>query len=189
MRRAIELSVDLGIRTIQLAGYDVYYTDSNARTRTLFLEGLREAVTWASSAEVMLAMEIMDYPLMNSISRFMEYDSLIGSPWLTVYPDLGNLSAWGNDVPKEIEIGYSKIVAIHLKDTLPVSGDFPGQFRDVPFGCGCVDFVAAFKKLADLNYRGPFMIEMWTEKVADPIMEITSAREWILERMSEGGYL
>ncbi|VEI48212.1 putative L-xylulose 5-phosphate 3-epimerase [Actinobacillus equuli] len=39
-----------------------------------------------------------------------------------------------------------------------------GQFRDVPFGDGCVDFKGFFEILAKLNYRGAFLIEMWTEK-------------------------
>ncbi len=29
---------------------------------------------------------------------------------------------------------------------------------------GCVDFVGIFKTLHELNYRGSFLIEMWTEK-------------------------
>ena len=34
----------------------------------------------------------------------------------------------------------------------------------MPFGEGCVDFVGIFKTLHELNYRGSFLIEMWTEK-------------------------
>ncbi|WP_163047259.1 TIM barrel protein, partial [Acinetobacter nosocomialis] len=80
----------------------------------------------------------------------------------TVYPDVGNLSAWGNDVPRELELGIDRIAAIHLKDTYPVTATSPGQFRDVPFGEGCVDFVEVFRTLQRLNYRGAFLIEMWT---------------------------
>jgi len=32
-----------------------------------------------------------------------------------VYPDIGNLSAWGNDVGYELEFGYPRIVAVHVK--------------------------------------------------------------------------
>jgi hexulose-6-phosphate isomerase len=188
MKKAIELAVDLGIRNIQLAGYDVYYTAGNVNTRLNFLNGLKQATAWASKAEVMLSMEIMDHPLMNSISRFLEYAEEISSPWFTVYPDVGNLSAWGNDVEKEFTRGIHKVSAIHLKDTLAVSGVFNGKFKEVPFGEGCVDFPLFFSILKKLNYQGPFLIEMWTEKSEDPIAEIRKARKWILDKMKEGDY-
>jgi L-ribulose-5-phosphate 3-epimerase len=187
MRKAIELSYDLGIRVIQLAGYDVYYEESTPRTQELFLDGMRKAVQLAAQAQVMIGVEIMDYWIMNSISKFMEYSKEINSPWFTVYPDIGNLSAWGNNVKEELEKGISKIVGIHLKETFPVTPDFPGKFRDVPFGDGCVDFISFFKIIESLNYSGPFLIEMWTENAADPLREIKNARSWIIDKMKEGG--
>ena len=187
MLKAIELSVGIGLRTIQLAGYDVYYETSDQGTRQRFVEGLRWAVDEAARSQVMLAVEIMDTPLVSSISAWQEYDRIIQSPFFCVYPDLGNLSAWSDDAPGELRKGAAKIVAIHLKDTLKVTPDFPGQFRDVPFGTGCVDFVACFRTLAELRYRGPFLIEMWTEKAAEPVVEIAQARRWLLERMRLGG--
>lgn len=188
MKKAIEFAVDTGIRNIQLAGYDVYYTPGNARTRALFVDGLRQAVAWAAKAEVMLSMEIMDYPLMNSISRYLYFAEMIRSPWFTVYPDIGNLTAWGSDVEDEFTKGFEKISAIHLKDTLAVTGEFPGKFKEIPFGEGCVDFTEFFRVLGRLGYTGPFLIEMWTEKAADPIAETVKAKDWLLERMREAGY-
>lgn len=154
MSKAIRLARDLGIRTIQLAGYDVYYEDHDEGTRQRFAEGLAWAVEQAAASQVMLAVEIMDTAFMNSISKWKKWDEMLASPWFTVYPDVGNLSAWGNDVPAELKLGIDRIAAIHLKDTQPVTGQSPGQFRDVPFGEGCVDFVGIFKTLHKLNYRG-----------------------------------
>lgn len=187
MRKAIDLSVSIGLRTIQLAGYDVYYEPSDEGTRQRLIEGWRWAVDEAARSQVMLAVEIMDTPLVNSITAWLEYAEIIESPFFCVYPDIGNLSAWNNDVPAELRKGFAKIVAVHLKDTLRVTKDFPGQFRDVPFGTGCVDFVTCFKTLAELGYRGPFLIEMWTEKSAEPLVEIAQARRWLLEQMRRGG--
>ena len=65
MRKAIQLAQDVGIRVIQLAGYDVYYQQANDETRRRFRDGLKQSVEMASRAQVTLAMEIMDYPLMN----------------------------------------------------------------------------------------------------------------------------
>ncbi|MCH4409484.1 L-ribulose-5-phosphate 3-epimerase, partial [Staphylococcus haemolyticus] len=169
MTKAIRLARDLGIRTIQLAGYDVYYEEQ------------------AAAAQVMLAVEIMDTAFMNSISKWKKWDDMLASPWFSVYPDVGNLSAWGNDVTAELTLGIDRIAAIHLKDTRPVTEKSPGQFRDVPFGEGCVDFVGVFNTLNQLNYRGAFLIEMWTEKAKEPVLEIIQARRWIEARMQEGG--
>ncbi|NQT59103.1 MAG: L-ribulose-5-phosphate 3-epimerase [Bacteroidetes bacterium] len=189
MEKAIQLAVDTGIRTIQLAGYDVYYEESDDQTYSWFVEGLQQAVRSAARENVMLSMEIMDTPLVNSIARFMDIRKELRNPWFTVYPDIGNLAAWGNDVPRELELGVEFISAIHLKDTHKVTEEFPGQFREVPFGSGCVDFKSAFQTLHKLHYTGPFLIEMWTEKADDPIHEITYAKNWIIERMREGNYI
>ena len=171
MEKAIQLAVDCGIRTIQLAGYDVYYEEQDEGTIARFTEGMQWATRLAASNGVMLAVEIMDTAFMNSISRWKAWDELIASPWVTVYPDVGN-----------------RIAAIHLKDTYPVTATSKGQFRDVPFGDGCVDFVQVFQTLARLNYRGAFLIEMWTEKAAEPVAEIIHARRWIEEQMQKGGF-
>ncbi len=189
MEKAIGLAVDTGIRTIQLAGYDVYYENSDDDTGNWYREGMQKSLEMAARAQVMLAVEIMDHPFMNSIRKFMDLKRQLLSPWLTVYPDVGNLSAWGNDVGEELTLGIDQIVCIHLKETLAVTAQHAGTFKEVPFGTGCVDFPSLFKKLQELNYRGPFLIEMWTEKAAEPEKEIAKAREWIFSRMHEGGFI
>lgn len=189
MHDAILLAADLGIRTIQLAGYDVYYEQGGEDTLAFFKDGLRSGLELAARENVMLAMEIMDHPLQSSIVKFLNLRASMPSPWFSVYPDLGNLSAWGADVSGELELGLRHIVALHLKDTVAVSPGFPGKFKEVPFGDGCVDFPAAFRTLARLRYRGPFLVEMWTGKSADPYEEIARARDWLLAKMKEGGYL
>ena len=53
----------------------------------------------------MLSMEIMDSPLMSSITRYKAFKADLPTPWFTVYPDLGNLTAWGSDVVSELTLG------------------------------------------------------------------------------------
>ncbi|HUW40200.1 MAG TPA: L-ribulose-5-phosphate 3-epimerase [Rectinemataceae bacterium] len=187
MRRAIDFAAELGIRTIQLAGYDVYYESSTADSLERFSSGLDWAVGLAERSQVMLAMEIMDTPLLGTIGKWLAYAQAIPSPWFQVYPDIGNLSAWSEAVGVELARACGRIVAVHLKDTIPPRPGFAGTFKEVPFGEGKVDFVAAFKALAALNYRGCFLVEMWTHSAADPIAECARAREWLLERMRQGG--
>jgi hexulose-6-phosphate isomerase len=189
MVKAIRFAGDTGIRVIQLAGYDVYYEPTTLESRERYYEGMARAVDEAARHQVTLALEIMDTPFMNSISRYLALKERLPSPWLLVYPDLGNLTAWGNDIERELRLGIHHIVGIHVKETRPVGPNFPGAFRDVPFGEGTVNFAHCFKVLRDLRYAGPFLIEMWTEKAADPLKEIALARQWVGQRMQQGGYV
>ena len=181
MRQAIQFAQDVGIRVIQLAGYDVYYQQANNETRRRFREGLKESVEMASRAQVTLAMEIMDYPLMNSISKALGYAHYLNNPWFQIYPDIGNLSAWDNDVQMELQAGIGHIVAVHVKDTRP------GVFKNVPFGAGIVDFEHCFSTLKQSGYHGPYLIEMWSETAEDPLAEVIKARDWVLQRMANAG--
>lgn len=188
MERAIDFAADTGIRVIQLAGYDVYYEPPTAESRERYLAGMERALAMAARRQVTLALEIMDTTFLNSISKFLLLKEKLPSPWFGVYPDLGNLSAWGNDVERELSLGIDHIVGIHVKETKAVAPDFPGAFRDVPFGEGDVDFVRCFSTLRRLRYEGPFLVEMWTEKAADPLAEVALARAWVLERLAQGGF-
>jgi L-ribulose-5-phosphate 3-epimerase len=181
MRKAIQFAQDTGIRVIQLAGYDVYYQQANDETRRRFREGLEESVEMASRVQVTLAMEIMDYPLMNSISKGLGYAHYLNNPWFQLYPDIGNLSAWDNDVQMELRAGIGHIVAVHIKDTRP------GVFKNVPFGTGVVDFEGCFRTLKESGYRGPYLIEMWSETADDPVAEVMKAKAWVEARMASAG--
>ena len=183
MDKAIRFAGEMGIRVIQLAGYDVYYEESTQDSVRRFGEGMQWAAERAAASQVMLAMEIMDTPFMNSITKHMVYEEKIHSPWYRVYPDLGNLTAWKeNDPAAELEKGIDSIVAIHVKDTLPPTDTFAGQFKSVPFGAGCVDFAARFGQLEKLGYTGPYMIEMWHQKGTDDAAEIAKAAKWLNEQ-------
>jgi hexulose-6-phosphate isomerase len=188
MLKAIDFAQSTGVRTLQLAGYDVYYEPSTPDSLARFRDGLAWAADEASAAQVMLAVEIMDTPLIGSISKWLAYKAAIATPWFQVYPDLGNLSAWGSDVAEELAKGIANVVAVHVKDTLAPREGFAGQFKGVPFGAGCVDFAAAFAALKRLGYHGAFLIEMWAETSASPEAEIQAARDFVLAKMAQGGW-
>lgn len=179
MERAVLFAREFGVRVIQLAGYDVYYEPSTEESLRLFEEALRNACRLAEQHQVMLAMEIMDTELMSSITRYRRWKDRLPSPWFTVYPDLGNLSAWGNDTLAELRLGAGEIVAVHLKDTLAVTADAPGVFKGVTFGEGCVDFPSCFRQLEDQGYCGPYMMEMWYSPGQDWETTVSSARAYI----------
>ncbi|HGF6354702.1 TPA: orotidine 5'-phosphate decarboxylase / HUMPS family protein [Escherichia coli] len=125
--------------------------------------------------------ELTGYPLMNSISKALGYAHYLNNPWFQLYPDIGNLSAWDNDVQMELQAGIGHIVAVHVKDTKP------GVFKNVPFGEGVVDFERCFETLKQSGYCGPYLIEMWSETAEDPAAEVAKARDWVKARMAKAG--
>lgn len=177
MDKAINLALDLGIRNIQMAGYDVYYEPKTQASRELFIENLETCVQLAAKKMVMLSIETMDDPFMNSLEKVVYLKSQIHSPWLQAYPDIGNLTAWPqNEVGRELETYIDNIVAVHLKDTKPVTSTFPGQFRDLAFGEGTVDFEACLRTFTRLRYSGSYTVEMWTQNDDNPVGEIRRAK-------------
>ena len=158
MEKAIILADDLGIRIIQLAGYDVYYEDSTAESKALFLENLKKATEMAAVKGVMMGFETMETDFMNTVWKSMYYVDAVGSPYLGVYPDSGNLTnaakSSGGSVLDDLWSGRGHIVALHLKETVP------GVFREVPFLTGHVDFPAVIQRAWALGVRR-YVTEMW----------------------------
>lgn len=164
MEKAIQLACDLGIRIIQLAGYDVYYEDGDAETHGYFLENLKKCAQMASAAGVLMGFETMETPFMDTVSKAMRYVHEVESPYLGVYPDLGNLTnaarIYGLRVTDEIEAGRGHIVAMHIKETKA------GRYRDMRFGTGEVQFVPgiAAARAQGVNY---FVAECWYDGAED----------------------
>ena len=163
MEKAIALAYKLGIRCIQMAGYDVYYEPQSSETHRRFIDGMKQATKMAERAGVMLGVEIMDTPYLNSLSKFEVLKREIPSPCFMAYPDVGNITGWNYDVCTELKLSRDHIVQIHLKDTLKVSDTCEGQFRDLVIGEGQVDFSSIFKTLVDIDYCAPLVIEMWAQ--------------------------
>lgn len=177
VKDAIDFALDLGIRIIQLAGYDEYANPSNEATLNNFIASLQECVQYAEKRAVMLAMETMENELMNSIRKAKRYVDAFDSPWFKIYPDIGNLTATGQDIQSDYASGKNDIVALHLKDTRP------GIFREIPFGEGNVDFVSFFKLLIRERYPGIFVVEMWSDGTEDSIRQVKDTRIFLLEKM------
>lgn len=158
MEKAIELADDLGIRIIQLAGYDVYYEEGNADTKKRFAENILRSTELAARHGVVMGFETMENDFMNTVEKAMEYVRLADSPYLNVYPDLGNITnaakTYGTSVEDDIRSGRGHLCAMHLKETVP------GVFREVPFGTGHVDFESGIKTAFDCGVRR-FVTEMW----------------------------
>ena len=158
MEKAICLADDLGIRIIQIAGYDVYYEDSTDESKALFLENLKKATLMASAKGIVMGFETMETEFMNTTEKSMKYVSAVDNAYLGVYPDSGNLTnaakTYGTSVLDDLETGRGHLFALHLKETVP------GKFREIPFLTGHVDFKSVVDKAWDLGIRR-FVTEMW----------------------------
>lgn len=185
MEQAIELADDLGIRTIQLAGYDAYYDhDQWEGSKACFLENLKKATEMAAAKGISMGFETMETPFMNTVWKSMFYVGLVDNPWLGVYPDCGNLTnAAVSDcasVLDDIQSGRGHIIAMHLKATKP------GLFRDMVFDdpTSHVDFEADIAAAWKLGVRR-FVTEMWylgSENWKDDVITANRKMRAILDR-------
>ena len=179
IKDAIDFALSLGIRIIQLAGYDEYANPSNETTANNFIVSLEECVKYAEKRAVMLAMETMENRLMDSIRKAKRYVDTFSSPWFKIYPDIGNMTATEQDIEADYLAGKDDIVALHLKDTRP------GIFRNIPFGKGNVDFVSFFKLLIREKHSGIFVVEMWSDEAGNSLQRAKDAKIFLIGKMEQ----
>lgn len=158
MEKAIQLADDLGIRIIQLAGYDVYYDESTPETVARFGENLKKCTLMAAKAGVLMGFETMETEFMNTCQKSMNYVNKVNSSYLNVYPDCGNINnaaiTYGTNVLEDLRSCNGHVVAMHLKETVP------GKFRDMMYGEGQVDFPAMIDTAWAMGVR-KFVTEFW----------------------------
>lgn len=158
MKKACILCNNLGIRYIQLAGYDVYYEDSTTETVEFFKANLLKCTQMAAKYGILLGFETMETPFMDTVEKSLKYVSLINSPYLNIYPDIGNLNnaalLYNQSVVEDINKGSGRLIAAHIKETKP------GHYREVPFSNGVVNFEELITACWENGIRR-FVVEMW----------------------------
>jgi len=193
--KAIEFAGDIGLRVVQVMGYDVFYENSDESTRDHFMEGLFRGVQFAGQAGVMLGLENLDTPFVENLSQGLAIIREINSPWLRLYPDIGNLAAAGYSPPKEIMLARDQILGIHVKDAMPK------VIRGIPFEEGIVPFEETFRALSDTGFWGLLGVEIWGDRHVgeDPVSAAAAARQfveaqvraqsWVVDRLPDRHYL
>lgn len=172
MQAAIDFSADAGIRIIQLAGYDVYYETGDGDTRAYFSENLAKCVEMAARAGVYMGFETMETDFMNSASKADKYVKMINSPYLKIYPDIGNIRNATEDYLGDLKNVRGDIIAAHLKETAE------GVYRDMEFGQGRVDFEGCINELLEQGVR-IFTCEFWYDGKSDPLEYITRNKNYV----------
>ena len=158
MRRAIELAGDLGVRVIQLAGYDVYYETADDSTRGWFLENLFQCVHMAQQYGMMLGFETMETSFMDTVSKAMTYVDCVASPYpwyLSGYRESQECpSALRKRYGCRSQGGKGHILAAHLKETRP------NVYRNLLFGDEYTEYVPCVHALYSMGVR-MFTAEFW----------------------------
>ncbi len=177
MEQALHFAAFMGIPIIQLAGYDVYYEESTAKTRALFTENLHTCANLAAKYGIILAFETMETAFMNTVEKALEFVKIIDSPYLQIYPDLGNIvnAAYSEnkDPAKDLLMGAGHIVAVHIKESLP------GKFREIPYGTGHVDFPHLLDTCWNLGVRR-YVTEFWHNSANDWKQQIVDSYDFIM---------
>ncbi|GFN36824.1 L-ribulose-5-phosphate 3-epimerase [Tepidimicrobium xylanilyticum] len=180
MEKALKLADELGIRIIQLAGYDVYYEEGDEETREYFRNNLKKVVNMAASYGVVLGFETMETEFMDTISKAMVYINEINSPYLGVYPDIGNLKnacvLYKRDIIEEIDSGKGHIFAAHLKETIT------GVYRNMDFGTGHTEYIPCIAVLLKQGVR-IFTGEFWYQGEENYKEKIIGANGFLREKI------
>lgn len=180
MTGAIGLASDLGVRIIQLAGYDVYYEQSDPSTCGWFAENLVACVELASRAGILLGFETMETPFMDTVAKAMVHVSRIGSPYLGLYPDIGNLQnasrLYAINLQSDLTLGEGHIFATHLKETRP------GVYRDTCFGEGHTAYEPCIQTLYQMGVR-LFTAEFWHQGEPEYQKTLENASYFLREKI------
>ena len=180
MEKAIDLASAVGARIIQLAGYDVYYEQGSLQTQHDFEENLKKCALMAARKGVVLGFETMETPFMDTVEKAMVYVNRINSPYLGVYPDIGNLKnaslLYGVPVCEDLMCGKGHLFASHLKETVP------GKYREIPFGTGHTEYIANLETLKHLGVR-MFVGEFWYVNNEDWNDVVRQANTFLRERL------
>lgn len=177
VKKAVDFSAKLGIRIVQLGGFDVnddYESTFSSRTRFFF--NLKECTAYAAKKGVMLGIETMENDFLNTVEKAMYYVNEINSPYLTVYPDTGNMSNGTEDITKDIFCGKGHICAAHLKETKP------GVFRNLTYGNGQVDFDSAIRTYRYIGVN-MFNAEFWYDGGSDWLKRAQHAHDFLAEKL------
>lgn len=156
--KAIELAATLGIRTVMIPGYDIYYGESTKQTKADFLQNIKKIAEIAEREGVLVGFETMENQFMNTTAKAANYVRMVDSPYLQIYPDSGNITNAAvenqHDVCEDLLLGKGMLIALHLKESKP------GIFREVPFFTGHVEFERVIQTAWELGVRR-YVTELW----------------------------
>ena len=180
VKKAIDFCVNADISILQMSGYDVYYEESDEETKKYFLENLVLVTDYAAYNGIFLAFETMETPFMDQVEKAMTYVKLVDSPYLNVYPDIGNLQnaaeKYGMDAIEDMLKGRGRTVALHIKETKP------GIYQGMDIGeSDHVQYVNCLKAALDMGVR-IYTANFWYHEGKDYKKAIFDANKFLRDK-------
>jgi L-ribulose-5-phosphate 3-epimerase UlaE len=122
---------------------------------------------------------------MDTVEKAMTWVREIGSPWLGLYQDIGNLQnaavKYGHPVTEDLALGAGHTFALHLKETRP------GVYRDMRFGSGGhTDYSGCLRTALAMGVR-LFTGEFWYHREPDWEKEVKRAAVFLRGKIAEAG--
>ncbi|MBP3701690.1 MAG: TIM barrel protein [Lachnospiraceae bacterium] len=179
LNQACDFAAYVGAQTINIAAYDVYQKESTPETEALFIDSLERCADHAATRGVIISLETMDSHFIDTTKKALKYVNMIGSPYVQIGADPGNITAMGHNPITDIPVGGRHIVEVEFKDTLL------GDVRDIDLGKGIVDFDGVFKMLGEIGYRGFLAFETWAHEDPANHYKIFDAIEFLKGKMAD----
>jgi predicted hexulose-6-phosphate isomerase len=180
MEKCIHLCQELGVRILQVAGFDVFYEPSSLSTYRRYIDNLARMTQIAANCGVTLAIEPVEKGVL-SVEMALEIIREVHSPFLQVYPDIANMASLGIDYFPQIEAGMDHIVQIHIRDALP------DYYYGVEMGAGIIDFIETFQLFDRLNLACPLTLEMWNLENPEYMSVLSHAMTFLQTAIKKAG--
>lgn len=140
----------LGVKDIVVPCVDQSSLKSDS-DKKVFFENLSPLVKEAEILGINLSLETDLEP-----KQFLDVIKIFNSKAVTVNYDIGNSASLGFNPIEEFEIYGLHITDIHIKDRKLNSGS-------VELGTGDAKFEKVLKKIRELNYSGPFIMQAYRD--------------------------
>ncbi len=134
-------------------------------------ELLRRAMPWAEASGVELHLETSLGP-----KSFATLLAGLSHPMLKVNYDCGNSSSLGYDVRQELAAYGGRIGSVHIKDRIRGGGTVPLQTGDA-------DIPALLAGLAEIGYRGDYVLQAARGTPGDEIQLARHNRAFLVEQL------
>lgn len=176
LSRSLEIAALLGAQSVLLHPGQVEASASYLETYDRFVADMRDIAAEAEARQVNIGIENVWNRFMLSPKEACDIVDAIGSPWVGVYLDTGNMMAYGYPEQWIRDLG-SRIKAVHFKDFNR------REHRFVPLMDGDCPWPAVVEGLRNIGYTGAVIHEV----SGDRDFQIEMARRMRRIMASEAG--
>jgi L-ribulose-5-phosphate 3-epimerase len=136
-----------------------------------FIENIQSSIELAETLDINLSLETDLAP-----SPFAELLEELKSPIISINYDTGNSASLGYDPVEELLAYGNRISGIHIKDRKYREGS-------TILGTGDTNFELFFRELKKINYKGPFIMEVYRD---DEGIEVFKRQlDWVKPKILE----